>query len=174
MVFEQMLTILLGTGVGVAAVLYAVKPRPVGASQSFVSGASSIETLSTSHSVIDSENSTAPMPEVTATQPSIVEAPAEEAHVMASSVVSTMTAEVAAAGSSPATSIASIDASAVSFPAVSAVMVGSPSALAEKSPKVRARRKSATSSRRRAKSSTSSSPTTAPEGSPTTAPHALE
>jgi hypothetical protein len=154
MVFEQMLTILLGTGIGVAAVLYAVKPRHVGASQSF--GISTIETFAPSPAAIDSENSVAPMPEVTATQPPIVEAPVEEAHVMTSPVVPTMTAEISTAGSSPAASIASIiDASAVSSPAVSATTVESSTAPAAGTNKVSTRRRSAASSRTHAKSSAS-------------------
>ena len=153
MVFEQMLTILLGTGIGVAAVLYAVKPRHVGASQSF--GISTIETFAPSPAAIDSENSAAPMPEVTATQPPIVEAPVEEAHVMTSPVVPTMTAEISTAGSSPAASIASIDASAVSSPAVSATTVDSSTAPAAGTNKVSTRRRSAASSRTHAKSSAS-------------------
>src|ERR1700731_2931120 len=98
MVFEQMLTILLGTGVGVAVVLYAVKSRQGMASQSFVSGGSSIETFSlSSQSTTDSQNDVAPTPEVTATQSPIVVAPIEEFHQVSSGAVSTLSAEVAAA-----------------------------------------------------------------------------
>src|SRR5271170_1502923 len=101
MVFEQMLTILLGTGVGVAAVLYTVKPRQIGASQSFISGGSSIETFSLpSHSISDLQNDAAPMPEVTATQSPVVEAPVEGISSISSGSITTMTAEVAAGGSS--------------------------------------------------------------------------
>jgi hypothetical protein len=152
MVFEQMLTILLGTGVGVAVVLYAVKPRQIGASQSFVSGGSSIETFSLSSSTSDSQNDVAPMPEVTATQSPVVEEPVEEFHAISSGAVSTMAAEVAAAGSSDA-AIASIDASAVSSPASRSVTVDSHTAPAARA---RVSRKSAASSRTPAKSRASS------------------
>src|SRR5580698_3226691 len=99
MVFEQMLTILLVTGAGVAVVLYAVRPRHSVASQSFVSGVSSIEAISvsspSSSSTSDSQITAAPMPEVTATQAPIVEAPVvEEVHAISSISVPTMTAEV--------------------------------------------------------------------------------
>ncbi len=151
MVFEQMLTILLGTGVGVAVVLYAVKPRQIGASQSFVSGGSSIETFSLS-STSDSQNDAATMPEVTATQSPVVEAPVEEFHAISSGAVSTMAAEVAAAGSSDA-AIASIDASAVSSPASRSVTVDSHTAPAARA---RVSRRSAASSRTPAKSRASS------------------
>ena len=63
-----MLTILLGTGVGVAVVLYTVKPRQISASQSFLSGVSSIETISLPSQSTFSQNDAAPVPEVTATQ----------------------------------------------------------------------------------------------------------
>jgi len=149
MVFEQMLTILLGTAVGVAAVLYAVKPRQIGASQSFASGVSSIETISLpSQSTSFSQNDAAPMPEVTATQSAVVESPVEEFHAISSSSVSTLTAEVAAAGSSTA-AIASIDASAVSTPAAKSVAVESHASSAARSH--RAPRKSSASSRTHAK-----------------------
>ena len=154
MVFEQMLTILLGTGVGVAVVLYAVKPRQIGASQSFVSGGSSIETFSLSSSTSDSQNNAAPMPEVTATQSPVVEAPVEEFHAISSGAVSTMAAEVAAAGSSDA-AIASIDASAVSSPASRSVAVESHTAPAARAHRVQ--RRVAASSRTPAKSRASSS-----------------
>jgi hypothetical protein len=153
MVFEQMLTILLGTGVGVAVVLYTVKPRQIMASQSFVSGGSSVETFSlSSSSTSDSQNDAAPMPEVTATQSPVVEAPVEESNVASSGATSTMTAEVAAASSSDAP-IASIDASAVSSPASLSVPVES-----QTTPVVRAHRvrKSSASSRAPAKSRDSS------------------
>jgi hypothetical protein len=144
-----MLTILLGTGVGVAAVLYTVKPRQIGASQSFVSGVSSIETISLpSQSISDSQNDVAPMPEVTATQSPIVEAPVEGITSISSGSITTMTAEVAAAGSSDA-AIASIDASAVSAPAATSVAVESHASTAARSH--RAPRKSTASSRTHAK-----------------------
>ena len=150
MVFEQMLTILLGTGVGVAVVLYTVKPRQIGASQSLISGGSSIETFSlASQSSSDSQNDAASMPEVTATQSPVVEAPVEEIHSISSGSVSTMTAEVAAAGSSDL-AIASIDASAVSAPAARSVAVESHASSAARSH--RAPRKSTASSRTHAKS----------------------
>ena len=159
MVFEQMLTILLGTGVGVAVVLYAVKPRQIGASQSFVSGGSSIETFSLpSQSTSDSQNDAASMPEVTATQSPVVEAAVEEVHSISLGSVSTMTAEVAAAGSSDA-AISSIDASAVSAPAAKSVTVVSHASSAARSH--RAPRKSAASSRTHAKSRAAGSPTRA-------------
>jgi hypothetical protein len=154
MVFEQMLTILLGTGVGVAVVLYTVKPRQIGASQSFISGGSSIESFSLpSQSTSDSQNDAAPMPEVTATQSPVVEAPVEEFHAISSGAVSTMSAEVAAGGSSDA-AIASIDASAVSSPASGSVTVESQTAPAARAHKVP--RKSSASSRTHAKSRASS------------------
>jgi len=148
MAIEQMLTILLGTAVGVAVVLYTVKPRHIGASQSFVSGGSSIETFSLPSSSYFSQNDAAPMPEVTATQSPVVEAPVEEVHVISSGSVSTMTAGVAAAGSSDA-AIASIDASAVSAPAATSVAVESHASSAARSH--RAPRKSSAASRTHAK-----------------------
>lgn len=148
MVFEQMLTILLGTAVGVAAVLYTVKPRQIGASQSFASGVSSIETISLpSQSTSFSQNDAAPMPEVTATQSAVVESPAEEIHAISSSSVSMLTADVAAGSSTAA--IASIDASAVSGPAATAVAVESHASSAARSH--RAPRKSSASSRTHAR-----------------------
>jgi hypothetical protein len=149
MVFEHMLTILLVTGVGVTAVIYTVKPRHVGASQSFVSGVSSIETISLPSLSTYSQNDTAPTPEVSATQSPVVVAPVEEFHAISSGSFSTMTAEVAAAGSSDA-AIASIDASAVSSLASRSVTVEShtaPAARAHKAP-----RRSTASSRTHAKS----------------------
>jgi len=144
-----MLTILLGTAVGVAVVLYTVKPRHIGASQSFVSGGSSIETFTLpSQSSSFSQNDAAPMPEVTATQSPVVEAPVEEVHVISSGSMSTTTAGVAAAGSSDA-AIASIDASAVSAPAATSVAVESHASSAARSH--RAPRKSSASSRTHAK-----------------------
>ena len=155
MVFEQMLTILLGTAVGVAAVLYVVKPRQIGASQSFGSGVSSIETISLPSQSTFSQNDAAPMPEVSATQSPVVEAPVEEFHAISSGSVSTMTAEVAAAGSSDA-AIASIDASAVSSPASRSVTVESHTAPAARAH--RAPRKSTASSRTHVKPRATSSP----------------
>jgi len=144
-----MLTILLGTGVGVAAVLYTVKPRQIGASQSFISGGSSIETFSLpSHSISDLQNDAAPMPEVTATQSPVVEAPVEGISSISSGSITTMTAEVAAGGSSDM-AIASIDASAVSAPAASSVAVVSHASTAARSH--RAPRKSSATSRTHAK-----------------------
>jgi hypothetical protein len=148
MVFEQMLTILLGTGVGVAAVLYTVKPRQVGASQSFGSGVSSIETISLPSESTFSQNEAAPTPEVSATQSPAVEAPVEEFHAIPSGSVSTMTADVAVAGASDA-AIALIDASAVSSPASRPFTVEShtaPAAGAHRAP-----RKGTASSRTHAK-----------------------
>jgi cell division septation protein DedD len=133
MAIEQMLTILLGTAVGVAVVLYSVKPRQIGASQSFVSGGSSIETFTLpSQSSSFPQNDAAPMPEVTATQSPVVEAPVEEVHSISSGSISTMTAGVAAAGSNDS-AIASIDASVVSTPAVTSVAVESPASSAARS-----------------------------------------
>lgn len=144
-----MLTILLGTAVGVAAVLYTVKPRHIGASQSFASAGSSVETFTLpSQSSSFSQNDAAPMPEVTATQSPVVEAPVEEVHAISSDSISTMTAVVAAAGSSDAV-IASIDASAVSAPAATPVAMefhASPAAKSHRAP-----RKSSASSRTQAK-----------------------
>lgn len=98
MVFEQMLTILLGTGAGVAVVLYAVKPRQISASTSFVSGGTSIETFSLSSSTTtDSQNDAAPSLEVTtAAQSPVVEAPVEEFNAVSSVPVSAATAVSAA------------------------------------------------------------------------------
>ncbi len=147
MVFEQMLTILLGTGVGVAVVLYAVKPRQIGASQSF-SGVSSIETISLpAQSATISQSDAAPMSEVTvtATQSPVVEAPAEGIHAISSSSVSTMTAEVAAASSGSA-AISSIDATAAFVPVATSATVESHASPAARSH--RAPRKSATASSR--------------------------
>lgn len=144
MAIEQMLTILLGTAVGVAVVLYTVKPRHIGASQSFASGGSSIETFSLpSQSSSFSQSDATPMPEVTATQSPVVEAPVEEVHAISPVSTSTMTAGVAEAGSSEAV-IASIDASAVSAPAATPI-----SAVSHASParSHRAPRKSSASSR---------------------------
>jgi hypothetical protein len=155
MVFEQMLTILLGTAVGVAAVLYIVKPRQVGASRSFASGVSSVETISLPSQSTSSQNDATPMPEVSATQSPVVEAPVEEFHALSSGSVSTMTAEVAAAGSSDA-AIASIDASAVSSPASRSVTVESHTAPAARAHRV-SRKSTAASPRTHAKSRASSS-----------------
>jgi hypothetical protein len=144
-----MLTILLGTAVGVAVVLYTVKPRHMGASQSLLSGGSSIETYTlASQSSSFSQNDAAPMPEVTATQSPLVVAPVEEVHSISSGSISTMTADVAAAGSSDV-AIASIDASAVSVPAATSVALESPASSAARSH--RAPRKSSASPRTRAK-----------------------
>jgi len=149
MAIEQMLTILLGTAVGVAVVLYTVKPRHIGASQSLVSGGSSIETFTLpSQSSSFSQNDAAPMPEVTATQSPVVVAPVEEVHSISSGSISTMTSGVAAAGSSDV-AIASIDASAVSAPAATSVAMESPASSAARSH--RAPRKSSASSRTHAK-----------------------
>lgn len=149
MVFEQMLTILLGTAVGVAAVLYAVKPRHIGASQSFASEVSSVETISLpSQSTSFSQNDAAPTPEVTATQSAVVEAPVEEVHTISPSSVSTLTAEVEAAGSST-TAFASMDAPALSAPAARSVALESHAPSAARSH--RAPRKSSASSRAHAK-----------------------
>jgi hypothetical protein len=149
MAIEQMLTILLGTAVGVAVVLYTVKPRQIGASQSFVSGGSSIETFTLpSQSSSFSQNDAAPMPEVTAIQSPVVEAPVEEVHAISFGSISTMTAGAAAAGSNDA-AIASIDASVVSAPVATLVAVESPASSAARSH--RAPRKSSASSRTQAK-----------------------
>jgi hypothetical protein len=148
MVFEQMLTILLGTGVGVAAVLYTVKPRQVGASQSFVSGVSSIETISLPSLSAESQNEASHMPEVSATQSPVVEAPVQEFHAISFGSFSTTTAEATAAGSSDA-AIASMDASAVFSPASRSVTVESRTAPAARAHKVQ--RRSAASSRTHAK-----------------------
>lgn len=108
-----MLTILLGTGVGVAVVLYTVKPRQTAASQSLASGVSSIETISLpSQPTLDSKSYSAPAQPATATQSSVVEAPVE---VHAISSVSTAAPEVVVAG--PSEPVASVDAPAVSAPA---------------------------------------------------------
>ena len=153
MVFEQMLTILLGTGIGVAAVLYIVKPRHVGASQSFTSGSSSIETISLPSEKMFSQSDTTPMPEVSATQPPVVEAPVEEFHAISFGSVSTVTAEAAAVGPSDV-AIASIDASPVFSPASPSVTTESHTAPAARAH--RAPRRSTASSRTHAKSSAGS------------------
>jgi hypothetical protein len=134
MAIEQMLTILLGTAVGIAVVLYTVKPRHIGASQSLVSGGSSIETftLPAQSSSFSQNDATTPMPEVTATQSPVVEAPVGEVHAISSGSISTMTAGVAAAGSNDS-AIASIDASVVSAPSATSVAVESPALSATKS-----------------------------------------
>ena len=148
MVFEQMLTILLGTGVGVAAVLYTVKPRHGVASQSFGAGVSSIETISVPSQSTFSHIDAAPMPEVSATRSPVVDAPVEEFHAISSGSVATMTAEIAAAGSSDV-AIASTDVSAVSSPASRSFTVESHTAPAARAHRVP--RKSTASSRTQAK-----------------------
>jgi len=111
MVFEQMLTILLGTGVGVAIVLYSVKPRQI--SQSFMGGSSSLATFSTSIQV------DAPMPEVTAIVPTVMETPVE---VHASPEVSAaLPVGTVAAVPIEAAPVSSIETAAVSAPAVSPI-----------------------------------------------------
>ena len=149
MVFEQMLTILLGTGVGVAAVLYAVKPRKGGASQTFGTGVSSIETISLPSQSTFSHVDAAPTPEVSTARSPVVEAPAEEFHAISTGSVTTMTADLAAAGSSDA-GVASIDAPPVSSPASRSFTVGPHTAPAARAHRVS--RKSTASSRTRAKS----------------------
>jgi hypothetical protein len=149
MAIEQMLTILLGTAVGVAVVLYTVKPRQIGASQSFVTGGSPIETFTLpSQSSSFSQNDAATMLEVTAAQSPVVEAPVEEVHAISSGSAATMTAIVAAAGPSEA-AIASIDAFAVTAPALTSVSVDSHASSAARSH--RAPRKISASSRTQAK-----------------------
>jgi len=107
-----MLTIVLGTAVGVAVVLYSVKPRQIGASQSFVSGGSSVETFSLpAQSSSFSQNDASAMPEVAATQSPVVEAPVEEVHATFSGSVATVTAGVAVASQS-GSAIASVSAPA--------------------------------------------------------------
>jgi hypothetical protein len=117
-----MLTILLGTGVGVAVVLYTVKPRQISASQSFLSGVSSIETISLPSQSTFSQNEAAPAPEVTATQSSAVEAPVEGIDAISAVPVSTLTAELVVVSSSDS-AIASIDAPALSAPAARSASV---------------------------------------------------
>lgn len=96
MVFEQMLTILLGTGAGVAVVLYTVKARPSAASQPPVSEVSALETISLpSRSSTDLQGDATPAPAVTAIQSAVVETPAPEVHAIPSGPVSTMAAEAA-------------------------------------------------------------------------------
>ncbi len=113
-----MLTILLGTSAGVAVVLYAVRPRHAVASQSLVSGVSSIETVSLpSQSTSESQSYSTPIPETTAIVPAAVEAPVEVQPI--SVTVSTVTADAPAAETSDAP-IATIDAPAVSTPLASA------------------------------------------------------
>src|SRR5271170_3339443 len=134
MAIEQMLTILLGTGVGVAVVLYAVKPRQIGASQSLLSGVSPIETISLPSQSTLSQNDAAPAPEVTVTQTAAVESPIVGIDAIFSGSVSTLTAEVAAAGpSEPA--IASVDAPAVSAPKSVSVRTRAPSARSPRAPR---------------------------------------
>ncbi len=141
MVFEQMLTILLGTSVGVAVVLYTVKPRHVGASQSLVSAVSSVETISLpAQSTSDSQSFSEQMTEVTTTtaagQSPVVEAPVE-VHSISSGTVSTLTAEVQVAGSNDE-AIAPIEVPAVSAPAASVVTVApraSPAARSHRAPR---------------------------------------
>jgi hypothetical protein len=79
MVFEQMLSIFLVTGVGVAVLLYTAKSRQVGASHSFISGGvSSIETISIpTQAATITQTEAMPMPEVTTAQSPIVESPVE-------------------------------------------------------------------------------------------------
>lgn len=148
MVFEQMLTVLLGTGVGVAVVLYAVKPRQISASQSFLSGVSSVETISLPSQSTFSQNDAAPAPEATATQTAVVEPPVVGITAISSGSVSTLTAEVAAVGSSDS-AIASLDAPAVSAPAARSASVRARAPSAARSH--RAPRKSSASSRAHAK-----------------------
>jgi hypothetical protein len=151
MVFELMLTILLGTSAGVAAVLYTVKPRHVGASQSF--GASSIETISIPSQSTFSQIEAAPAPEVSAAKPPVVEAPAEEFHAISPAPVPT-TALVAVAGQSDAAS-ASTDAPPAS-PAPQSFAPDSPAA-----PRARAHRaprRTSVSSRAPAKPRAAASP----------------
>lgn len=93
MVYEQILTILLGTGIGVAVVLYTVKPRQVAASQS-PSGVSPIETIPLgSQSTSEPQSYSTPAPEVT-TAPSQAEAPVE-VHAISPGTVSIAAAEAA-------------------------------------------------------------------------------
>lgn len=95
MVFEQMLTILLGTGAGVAVVLYTVKPRSNATSQSPVSEVSAVETISLpSRSSNDVQIDSTPAP-AAATQSAVVETPAPEVHAIPSGPVSTMSAQPA-------------------------------------------------------------------------------
>jgi hypothetical protein len=126
MVFEQMLSILLVTGVGIAVLLYTAKSRQVVASQSFVSGGvSSIETISipTQSATYSQTGDVAapPMPEVTTAQSPIVESPVEatavapaiavpveEFHVVPTESVSTPTMIVAPATVADVTSTPSI------------------------------------------------------------------
>jgi hypothetical protein len=119
MAYEQILTILLGAGVGVAVVLYAVRSRLFGASQSTLSGGSSIETFTvSSQSTSVSQIGVAPTIVAAATQPPHVEAPVGD--FLSFGPVPTTSAEIATAGSSDA-AIASIDASVVSRPSATSV-----------------------------------------------------
>ncbi len=122
MAYEQILTILLGAGVGVAVVLYAVRSRLFGASRSIVTGGSSIETFTvSSQSTSVSQTDAAPIPKVTATRPPVVEAPVAEFQPLSF-------AEAVSAGSSGA-AIVPIDARTVSS-ALPSVTVGSQTARA--------------------------------------------
>src|SRR5437879_12060019 len=112
MAYEQILTILLGAGVGAAVVLYAVRSRLFGASQSVVSGGSSKTFTFPSPSTSVSLADVAPTPVATAAQSTAVEAPLE---FLSFGTVPTTSAEIATAGSSDA-AIASVDASAVASP----------------------------------------------------------
>jgi hypothetical protein len=138
MVFEQMLTILLGTGVGVAIVLYSVKPRQV--SQSFMGSGSSLGTLSTESIQVDT-----PMPEVTAIAPTVVEAPVE---VHTSPEVSAAFPAGIVAVVPEAAPVSSIEVAAVSAPAVSAVVESSTPAT-----RTRAQRRRTTASKTSARPS---------------------
>jgi hypothetical protein len=74
MISEQMLTLLIGTVIGVAAVLYAVRSRLFGASRSIVTGGSPVETFTVpSITTSVSQTDAAPIPKVTATPPPVAE-----------------------------------------------------------------------------------------------------
>jgi len=143
MAYEQILTILLGAGVGVAVVLYAVRSRLFGASQSILSGGSSIETFTVpSQSTSVSHIDVAPTPVAAATLPPLAEAPVGD--FLSFGPVPTTSAEIATAGSSDAAN-ASIDASVVSRPSATSVAGESRTARAARAP--RASRRSGASPR---------------------------
>lgn len=121
MVFEQMLTILFATGVGVAVVLYVAKPRTVSHS-AFVQSSTAIETIASVESATVQTATTAPMPEVTAIQAPVVEPSFDAQTTTSSEIVPTVTAQVAAAAG-PSEIVSTIDASAVA-PSAATTVVG--------------------------------------------------
>lgn len=126
MVFEQMLTILLGTAAGVAVVLYTVEPR-----RSVISDAS-IVTISLPYvSGSDSLGFSTSTPAITAPQPQAEEAPME-IHTISPGSLSTVSAE--AATGSGELALASVGAPSASLSAQTAAR-RAPSARSHRAPR---------------------------------------